>query len=521
MKRSLFLKNAAILTATSLILRTVGIFFRMYLSGKIGAEGMGLYQLIVSIYVLGSTFATSGISTAVTRMVADELVCGTPRSVRHILRRALLLSVSIGVLSTAVIYVGARPIGEWWIRDVRAVPALQMLSFSLPSMGVSACLKGYFAARRRVGYSATAQLLEQTVRITLIVLMIDRFAKNGLAAACLAIMIADTVAEWASCGFVILGYVGDRRRLAAQHRPYAERPTRLPVVRQLLSIAAPITAGRYLNTALRTVENLLVPNNIARYCGSREQGLSQFGALKGMALPLIFFPASFLSAMSSLLLPEISAANAVHRQDQINRAVEKALRITLLASLLIGAVFTVFSTEIGLLLYNSTEVGIYLRVLAPLTPIMYTECMVDGLLKGLNQQVSSLKYSLTDSALRILLIVFLVPAHGMGGFLFIMVISNALTSLLNLNRLLTVTALRPRWFRLLLAPLLCAVLASAGAVTATRMLPLPTDTMWWSVIVGGFVLCSLYGVLLLLFKCISFSDILLDRQRKKGYDECR
>ena len=70
MKKHTFLKNAFILTATSLLLRTVGMFFRVYMSGKIGAEGMGLYQLIFSIYVLASTFATSGISTAVTRLVA-------------------------------------------------------------------------------------------------------------------------------------------------------------------------------------------------------------------------------------------------------------------------------------------------------------------------------------------------------------------------------------------------------------------------------------------------------------------
>ena len=102
MRHKVFVKNAAVLTVTSLILRTIGIFFRVFLSGKIGAEGMGLYQLIVSIYVLGATFATSGISTAVTRLVADELVCGTARSVKHVLRRSILLSLGIGLISTVV-----------------------------------------------------------------------------------------------------------------------------------------------------------------------------------------------------------------------------------------------------------------------------------------------------------------------------------------------------------------------------------------------------------------------------------
>lgn len=503
MKHSRFVKNAAILTVTSLILRTVGIFFRIYLSGKIGAEGMGLYQLVISIYVLGSTFATSGISTAVTRLVADELVCGTARSVRHILRRSVALSLLIGIASTLLIFFGAELISVYWIKDIRAVPALKMLSWSLPSMGVSSCLRGYFIARRKVEGTSHAQLLEQVVRIAVIMLIIDRFAASGLATACLAVMIGDTVAEWSSCGYIAFGYFRDKRRLERETAGIVSERQRMPVVRQLLSIAAPITAGRYLNTILRTIENILVPNSIARFCGSRESGLSQFGALKGMALPLIFFPASFLSAMSTLLIPEISSANAGHRQDRIKFSIEKALHITLTASMLIGAVFTAFSKQLGQLLYGSTEVGIYLRVLAPLTPIMYAESIVDGILKGLNQQVSSLKYSVADSAIRIVLIFFLVPRYGMGGFLFIMVISNVLTSFLNMNRLLTVTGMHIRWGRWILCPLLCAVTAAAAAILLTK---LPVFAAFPTIVVaiaGILVLCILYSISLLGLGCIS------------------
>lgn len=459
----IFIKNAAILTATSLLLRTVGMFFRVYLSGKIGAEGMGLYQLIVSVYVLGATFATSGICTAVTRMTADELVKGTDRSVRAVLRRAVLLSLAIGAASTAVIYFGAEIISVYWIRDIRALPALKILSFSLPSMGVSSCLRGYFVARRHVGSNSRAQLLEQAIRITLIALIIDRFAAFGLSTACFAILLADTIAEWSACGYLAIGYALDRRRVK---RELSEHPrtTSAPLFRRMLGIAAPITAGRYLNTALRTVENILVPSCIAAFIGSREIGLSQFGALKGMALPLIFFPASFLSAVSTLLMPEISSANALHRDDAVRRAVCKTLRITLACSILIGTVFLVFSRELGVLIYGSRDVAVYLRVLAPLTPIMYLESMVDGLLKGLNQQASSLRYSVADSALRIVLILLIVPRYGMGGFLFIMVISNLMTSLLNLQRLLKVTGLRVPWERWLLRPVLGAAIASAAAL---------------------------------------------------------
>ena len=504
--RSVFLKNAVTLTVTSLILRTVGMFFRIYLSGKIGTEGMGLYQLVFSIYVLGATFATSGICTAVTRLVADELACGTARSVRRILWRSILLSLGIGIISTAIIYFGAEPISIYWIRDVRAIPALRMLSLSLPSMGVSSCLRGYFVARRRVDGNSRAQLLEQAVRIVIVAVLIDRFVKQGLAKACLAVMIGDTVAEWVACGHSALAYLWDRRRVSRELKS-RESPVSGSVIKRVLAIAAPITAGRYLNTALRTVENILVPNKIAMYCGSKERGLSEFGALKGMALPLIFFPASFLSAMSTLLIPELSSAKTLHRQDKINIAVRKALQITLLSSVLIGTIMLVFSSELGQLLYQSDEVGIFLRVLAPLTPVMYTESIVDGMLKGLNQQTSSLKYSVADSSIRIVLILLLVPHTGMGGFLFIMVISNLLTSFLNLRRLLLVTGTTIPWDRWLLRPTIGAVLAAAASVFITH-LPLVDRLSGIALtILGILCLCVFYVALVLLMGCITRSEL--------------
>ena len=505
-RHSVFLKNAVILTVTSLILRTVGIFFRIYVSNTIGAEGMGLYQLILSIYVLGSTFATSGISTAVTRLIADELVRGTAHSVRRILRRSILLSLLIGITSTAVFYFGAELIAVHWIKDVRAVSALRVLSFSLPSMGVSSCLRGYFIARRRVIVPSRGQLLEQAVRIGLIIFLLNRFSVFGIGISCLAIMIGDTAAEWIACGFIGLGYWYDQKHLDQELASRNAAPI-ISVVRRLLTIAVPITVGRYLNTLLRTIENILVPNSIAKYSGSKERGLSQFGALKGMALPLIFFPASFLSAMATLLIPEISSAKALDQKERINAAVEKALRITLLSSILIGAVFTVFSRELGLLLYHSSEVGIYLRVLAPLTPIMYTESIVDGMLKGLNQQNSSLRYSVIDSALRIVLILLLVPYRGMGAFLFIMVISNVLTSFLNTHRLLKVTEMSIRWDNWIIKPLLSVCGASVAAIAVTR-LPFISSAMGiWPTLLGILFLCGVYIILMIKLGCITRSDL--------------
>ena len=141
MKISIFIKNTVVLVATSLVLRSVGIFFRVWLAEKIGSEGMGLYQLIFSVYVLAATFATSGVSTAVTRLVADNEHKGK-RAVERIMCTATAVTLVAAAVSVAVVYFGAEPIAAYLLKDTRAVPSLKILSFSLPFMGLSSCFRG-------------------------------------------------------------------------------------------------------------------------------------------------------------------------------------------------------------------------------------------------------------------------------------------------------------------------------------------------------------------------------------------
>lgn len=501
-RRTAFLQNAAVLTVTSLLLRTVGIFFRMYLSTRIGAEGMGLYQLIVSVYVLASAFAAAGICTAVTRMVTDALCRGDRRTALSALRVAVLVSAAVGILSGVVLVAASVPIGRYLIGDVRAVAALRILTVSLPFMGVTSCLKGYFMARRRVNVTAHAQLLEQAVRIAVIAWLLERGYATSIASACAVVMVGDVIAEITSCIHMIFAFRRDRRHLPPAAVTQAER-----VMPQLMGIALPITATRYLNTALHTVENLLVPSRLGVYVGSRAVALAQFGALKGMAMPLIFFPSSFLSSLATLLIPEISEAAALNKQERVRDAVGRTLHLTLTGSILVGGVFFLYAMPLGRLFYHSDEVGCLLRALAPIIPAMYVESMVDGILKGLGQQVSTLRYSLIDSALRLLLVVTVVPRTGMAGFLFVMTVSNVLVAVLNLQRLLTVTGMRFRWRQWIVAPMLAVALAALGSHTLK-------SNVWFAALpdmvataVGACLLCGVFGALLYAFGCVSRRDV--------------
>ncbi len=508
MKKRRFIRNAAVMTATTLLLRAIGMAFRIYISNRIGAQGMGLYQLIVSVYVLASSFASSGLTTAVTRLCTDRLAAGHHRSSTHALHIGIGIGCTIGVISAALICLTAPWIADSGLHDYRAVPSLYALSFSLPFMGISCCIKGYFLAKRKVNASSLSQIIEQVVRIGAIVVLLKQDAFQGTAMSCCAILIGDTIAEAVSCGYIVLVYAASANKSALRSAEEVPAGT----ARQLLTIAAPITAGRYINSGLRTIENSAVPTNLALFCGSREAALADFGKLKGMAMPLIFFPSSFLNAFSALLIPEVSEANALGHTKQVCRTVEKSISITLLSAHLIGGIFWVIAAPLSELVYGDVSIGMYIRFLAPLTPVMYVESVAVGLLKGLNQQTPSLIYGIIDSITRILLIYTLLPAFGMSGMMVLMVFSNLLTCALHMHRLMKAGHGRFLWKKWLLKPLFAV--GTAIGLTQTLLNTAAAkhwDTVWICA-VGVILMSVVYILLLSVTKGITAEDLTMVRR---------
>lgn len=459
MKKTIFIKNALILTVSSLILRFAGIIFKVWLAKLIGSEGIGLYQLIFSVFMLASTFASSGISTAVTRLVAEELSLGSKQGTFKILKRAIQLTLFIAILSSLILYFGSEFIAIRFISDQRAIVPLKILPLALPFIGITSCLRGFFIAKRSATPNALTQILEQAARIIFIVLLVKKVSHFGISASCAAVVLGDVGAEILSTLILYLIFLNSTKKmnnLSGRTRPP------YPIVRKITSIALPITSGRYLNTALRTVENILVPKNLSKYALSGEKALSQFGMIKGMALPILFFPSTLLNSISILLIPEISEAVAKNQNSLVKETTKSILKLTSLISFIFGVIFYVCGEEIGILIYKSQDVGFLLKVLSPIVPLMYLDSVSDGILKGLDQQVFSFRTAVSDSVIRIILIILMLSKTGLLGFILIMYFSNFLTCFLNVGRVLKITKAKVKFIREFFLPLITSLFVGLG-----------------------------------------------------------
>lgn len=495
MKRvKLIFINFVILTASSLVLRLLGLGFQVYLSKKIGPAGIGLIHLIMSVYFLALTFATSGIRLAATRLVAEELGKGNTRGAKRAVRNCLSYSISFSVVVSLILFFSADYIGLAWLEDARTILSLKLLAVALPFLAMSSVFGGYFTAVRKVIKSASAQFIEHIIRIIITVIFLMAWMPRGMEYACVAIVVGSVVGEICSFILLFLLYRHDVKAYTDQGKP-----TKL--VPRMFRIALPIALSAYVTSTIRTLQQLLIPSGLKKSGASGEVALATYGTIQGMVMPILMFPATLLYAIAELIVPELAECQAQNRLNRFNYIITRVLTIGLLSSILIMSVFFRFGNQLGLTIYQSVEAGNFLRILALLVPIMYLDTIVDGVLKGMGQQISSMRYNILESLVGVVLIYYLLPRYAIAGYVFTLFVTRTINFGLSLQRLLRVTLVRisPA---LILKALFCIVNALIIANLAfhnSRSVP--------GLAAHIFCVVLVYYTLLRLVNCISDEDL--------------
>lgn len=432
MKRRLVF-NTVLLTGVSILMRCIGIAFRSWLAGRIGAAGIGLYQLVMSVDLLCITFAVSGIRFAVTRLVSEEIGLGRPGGVGGAMARCAIYSLVFGCAAMVLLFLAAEAIGFLWVGDARTVLSLRILSVGLPFISMSSVLSGYFTACGRVWKPALVHLIEQLVSVGLVALLLLHTPSGDIEKSCAAVTTGATAADVLSFFMMFTAYVSDRRR----HGKSGEAAPKLTA--RMLNVALPLAMSTYARSALSTLEHLLVPGGLKKSGLSADASLAGYGVIQGMAVPIIGFPACILLALAELIVPELTAAQVRGDKERISRVVGSLLTKTLLFSAGISVLLFIFSDDLGNAIYRSAEAGRYIRLLAPLVPVMYTDLVIDGCLKGLGQHMWNMWINILDAFIGVLLVYTLLPVYALTAYIYIIYFNEILNLALSIGRLARVT----------------------------------------------------------------------------------
>ncbi len=425
--------NTALLTVSGLAMRFVGMIWQIWLVGRIGQAGIGLFQLVLSVNALAMTVAMSGSRYAVTRLVSEERGLERPHGAAQALGECMLYGLFFGLAAGLILLLTAEPLGFLWLEDARTVRPLMILALTMPLNGVDSVLHGYFTAVSRVWKSVTVSVCQQLVTITVTAVLLLAAPTDDLESAVAIITAGSLTGE--VLGVTVLGlvYWTDRRKYGIT-RARGAKP--LPGMGgRLLRLALPLAAASYARSGLSTLQHLLVPRGLRASGLGADAALAGYGIIQGMALPVVLFPSCLMMAVAELIVPKLTERQMQGRTDSIRRVTEDVLYKSLLFCSITAALLLGLGDSLGLALYDSAEAGRYIRVFALIVPVMYLDMATDGCLKGLGDMMFCMYVNIADVGLSALLVWLLLPEWGLGAYVFVICFTEIFNFVLSVWRL--------------------------------------------------------------------------------------
>lgn len=401
------IQGTLILTASGLLTRLLGFFYRIYLADALGAEALGIYQLIFPVYGLCFTLFAAGNQTALSRMIASR----EETHHRQLLTHTIFVSLGTALLLSLFLFLGAPLVADHFLMEARSTASLRLLALSFPFCAVTSCINGYYYGRQKAVIPAATQLLEQLARMLTIYLIICSLTGTNRNFTCEMAVIGLCAGEVISMIFNCLSMMPHPRTYhAVTLRPFS-------IYAELFHLSLPLTANRFTISLLHSLESILLPTFLKLSGISASTALSLYGTLNGMAMPFILFPATITNSLSVMLLPKIADAAARKHPQALAHTASTGLRYSLLISILCTGIFLIYGHDMGILIFHSETAGSYIRTLSWLCPFLYLGTTLGSILNGLDLAPSVFLQNILASTVRILSLLFLVPRHGMIGYL--------------------------------------------------------------------------------------------------------
>lgn len=478
--KSSILGGAMLLTAGNALLRVLSIGLNVFLTKRIGASGLGLMQLVSTVGGFALLAGTCGIRVSAMCLAAEEFGRRRLGGVRLAMRTCLKWGAVISVLAGGTLFFLAQPIAGVLLKDGRAALALKIMGLFLPASCLSGIMTGYLTACSKIRHLVGIKLAEQVLSVALTAVLLLRWAGASMQRACAAIVLGSSLASILDFGLLFLVYLRDLRGVV----PATDREQ---MERRLARLALPLALNDDLRAGLTTAEQLLIPIGLARFGGSSAQAMADYGVIHAMVFPVLMFPAAILYAVADLLVPELSRSRAMGRALRIRDLTDKCLRLTLFFACAVAGFLFLAAEPLAQGIYGSAAAGAALRRFCPMLLMLYVDAITDGMLKGLAQQLSCVRYNTLTSALDVALLWVLLPRWGLRGYTVTFALTHGLNLFLSLRRLLSVTGYRLRPVDFLLPPACCAL-----GIAAARLLPAAglMQGIWFLLLLGGLLLLT-------------------------------
>lgn len=374
-KQNSFFGGAAILAAGILIVKLIGMFYKIPLINIIGEAGAADFNNAYNIYAVLLTVSTAGLPVAVSKLVSEANALDRRNQVRRTFRLALVLFLALGLVSFLVMFFRADALAGM-MNDSKAAAGIRALAPAVVCVGCLAALRGYSQGHSNMAPTSVSQIIEALCKLVVglgLAFWLVKQGKDPDVAAAGAIT-GVTVGTVVALAYMVLDFLLSRGRedIRGTDRPDSAGS----ILANILKIAVPITLSSSMVGIVTVIDSSLVQGQLQSALDLTEQASrTLYGNYSG-ALNIYNLPTSLMAAITASVIPAVSAALARRDRRGAARITGSALRITALLSFPMGVGLFVLGTPIIRLLFpklNVAVAGPLLSTLGIATPFV---CMV-------------------------------------------------------------------------------------------------------------------------------------------------
>lgn len=434
-RKNPLITGTIILTLTGMVSRLIGFFYRIYLSRLFGEEGMGIYQLLGPVMALTFSITAAGLQTAISKYVATETSTRDYKSSFRVLTTGVFVSLFLSAICTWVIYRYSEWIASGFLLEERTASLLRIIALSIPLGAVHSCINGYFYGIKKTGIPSATQLAEQLCRVACVYLADSAGTRLGVTphinVAVVGLVIGEGFAMLISITAIFIRFSrlsGEKDTLRASLSRVAKPVPYYTTLKNLMTMALPLSATRIVINFLQSIEAIYIPNKLQAYGYDSVTALSVYGVLTGMALPLIFFPGALTNSICVLLLPMVSEAQDTGNREGVRRATRTSLIFSSVFGTFCTAFFLLTGRMAGNLLFNSRLAGHFIITLSFICPFLYLSSTMSSILHGLGKTGITFLLNVTALGMRLIFVFFLMPTFGIEGYLWGLLFSHLSTT---------------------------------------------------------------------------------------------
>ncbi|MCI9106383.1 MAG: oligosaccharide flippase family protein [Lachnospiraceae bacterium] len=490
-KKRAFLTGTILLTGTGLSCRVLGFFYRIFLSRTIGAEGLGIYNMVHPIFGICFALCAGSIQTALSQHIASHVDKG-----RSIFRTGIVISMTLSFVLAFLICRHAEFLATVVLMEPHCFPYLPVIGISVPFAAFHACINGYYYGMQKSHVPAFSQVAEQLVRMAVVFLIASSWLRAGYTITVMLAAYGHLIGEAASAAFTLLCFFLFPPQKKKAREPFLSPGTAAP----LMALAFPLMGNRLVLNLLSSAEAIWIPSRLQMSGLKPAEAFATYGVLTGMALPFILFPSAITNSLAVLLLPSVAKDQAEGRKGSIAASMSLSLRYSLYMGILCIGIFTLFGEELGTSVFQDPDAGRFIRILSWLCPFLYLATTMGSILNGLGKTHTTFLQNTISLLLRIVFVLFGIPLFGIMAYLWGMLISEILLALLHLWSLKKLVSFTWNAWDMIVKPALLLMLSigifyfTDGLYPFSGLLPLFFETA-----VQILFLCFCYGGLLLVF----------------------